>query len=241
MKEEAQATPKSIGKADIKAAAEKDGMCLSDFIEWGMHMVMDVYSHNGSSPGDAKDELTRLRGTMGGIAPGVIRQSPAEAFIESEGMSKEEFAEFAILTLMDLEKEGGNWNRKPIEMLGDYRDDKRLLLPEIGNGSGLIGVAAQTVSPFMHRLFSGDLRAIHGPTFGDPGSAAIGREHHFLAENLDELLDEKVSMDNSMSRLACVESVIRHCPELKNEANAIRTMHEAFEVLCGFVDAVEHC
>ncbi|MDF7808721.1 hypothetical protein P4E94_14830 [Pontiellaceae bacterium B12219] len=96
------------------------------------------------------------------------------------------------------------------------------------------------VHPFMERLFSADLRAVHGPTFGDLCSDSVEGEHHFLTLNLDRIFALN-DWDHIFCSLMDLESVIRYCPKLKNEAGAIRALIEAEKVLGDFCRAVKAC
>ncbi len=89
----------------------------------------------------------------------------------------------------------------------------------------------------MHRLFSGDLKDIHGPTFGELASDHVNGEHRFLEGCLRRAFDQN-SWEETISELMDIESVIRHCPALQNEANAIHTLIEAERALTNFSRAV---
>lgn len=236
--ETTKAVPKTIGKADIEAAANKANMAISEFVEWGMHALIETFSNSENSPGDAKADMPTLRGLRGGVAPGVIRKSPLEAFAEAEGMTMNEMAEAAILTAMDLIYGSEYPDKTPCDILQDYRRNRRLLLPEIGKGSEPQAAPAPEIHPFMHRLFSGNLRALHGADFGDRGSESVNDEHQFLEQSLTRAFSLK-SWDEVICELMVMESVIRHCPALKNEAAALRSLIEAEKVLGDFCRAVD--
>jgi len=89
----------------------------------------------------------------------------------------------------------------------------------------------------MHRLFSGSLKTVHGPTFGDLASDDVGSEHHFMTTNLKRIF-AMTDWEDSFSHLMSLETVIRHCPALKNEAAVIRSLLEAEQYLIRFSNAV---
>lgn len=99
------------------------------------------------------------------------------------------------------------------------------------------------VHPLMERLFSGDLKAVHGSTFGDRGSSEVECEHHFLKSCLQQIfyIKSEFPWEDSISAFIGLESVIRHCPKLQNEAAAIRALLEAESVLSEFCYAVNAC
>lgn len=234
---ETTATPKTIDKATIDAAADEAGLSVSEFVEWGMYAFIETFSNCEHSSGDAKDYMPTLRGLGGGVAPGIIHQSPLEAFAESESMTMNELAEAAILTATDMVKNSEYPNQTPKDILCDYRFRQRLLIPEIGNENHTVHRTESKVHPFMHRLFSGDLKAVHGPSFGDLCSDEVDGEHQFMEDNLKRAFAAN-SWEEACCDLMILESVIHHCPKLQNEAAAIRALIEAENVLGAFCRAV---
>jgi hypothetical protein len=92
--------------------------------------------------------------------------------------------------------------------------------------------------PFMERIFSRDLKAVHGSTFGDNGSEHVKPEHLFLRDCLKSAFNLSC-WDDVICQLMAIEPAIRHCPTLCNEAGAIRALIEAEDTLGDFCRAVD--
>lgn len=230
MKEEAQATPKTIGNADIQAIANKAGLTLSELLEWGIYCIMETFDGTMFQPSEALDELRRLQNIEGKIQKDIIPSNPLAEFAANIGMHFGEVSELALLSAISIMNSSEFPDKKPRDFLEELRQEHGALIPSFKEEK-------TAVHPFMHRLFSGDLRAIHGPTFGDLASDDVGMEHLFLEQVLNQAFERK-DWSETMCDLMAIESVIRYCPKLRNEAAAIQALIEAEKVIGDFCRAV---
>jgi len=234
----ATATHETVGKCEIDVAAKEAGLTALELAEWGVLSVMNEHRKATHNIGEARRELERIRAKYGSVATGIIGRPPVLAMAEAEGMTLDEYTELGLLTAIAMLDESVYTDVKPVDFLNGFREEIRAFIPEIGIGKTAEGSQNGTiVHPFMERLFSGDLRAIHGSDFGGVGSDSGREEHLFLAESLERIMG-KASHDEIMSDLMLLESVIRHCPALENEAAAIRMLVESENVLGDFTRAV---
>jgi len=148
----------------------------------------------------------------------------AEAAAKEAGMSVADFNELALRWMVDMTK------ANPVFVRSECRE----FLEEQRNEKG----AEVELHPFMERLFSGDLRAVHGATFGDLSSDHVEPEHLFIRGCLESAFNLN-SWEDTICQLMTMEPAIRHCPTLQNEAAAIRALIKAENVLGDFCRAVE--
>ena len=178
---------------------------------------------------------------MGATAtPKTISSTDLDAFATGKGYNMEEFTELALYWMMEMFEEDADFAKEDShESLAGFREKYGIFNPcmiEFGSSS----IPKTDVHPFMHRLFSGDLKSIHGEAFGELNSKDVHMEHRFLATAMEHALAQN-SWDECISELMLIESVVRHCPMLQNEAAAIHTLIEAEEVLSDFGNSVNAC
>ena len=155
--------------------------------------------------------------------PKPITQNAIESMASKQGISVADFHVLSVLWMLEMmETEPDFMEEHGHAFLAKHRDGEETII----------------VHPFMRRLFSGDLKTVHGEDFGERASRSVGMEHRFLKQNLSRAFNMP-TWDEACAELMVIESVIKHCPELQNEAAAIRALIEADKVLGNFCDAVE--
>ncbi len=227
------AKPKTIGIDEIKTIASNAGMTASELLEWGLYSVLETYDGKNNPISDAKDGLELCRTLEGVIPKKIIPLNPLAKFAADAGLNFDELNELALLSAINMLNSSEWPDSTPKEELEDDRRKHGPLIPSFR-------CDRDKVHPFMARLFSGDLRAVHGATFGDLGSDCVEGEHWFLEGCLERAFG-KNSWDESICDLMNIECVIRHCPALQNEAAAIRALIEVERVLGDFSRAVNAC
>jgi hypothetical protein len=217
----------------IHATAVKAGMNASELIEFGLYAILQTYDGKNFQLNDAKNELKRVQMLEGKIPDQLLPSNPLAKFAADAGLSFDELNELALISAIDILNSSEFPDSSPKKQLESYRLKQGQLIPSYR-------CDRVEVHPFMARLFSGDLKAVHGATFGDLCSDHVGSEHHFLEGSLHRAFAEK-NWEESICELINIESVIRHCPALQNEAAAIRALIEAERVLGDFCRAVNAC
>lgn len=224
----------TIDKSAIQAAASKAGMTLSEFLEWGLYCILKNYDGTAASnPSDAREDLKQCRKLEGIISEENIPTNPLAEFASDSGLHFGELNELALLTAVSIMNTSESPDKQPMDWLKEARQKQGPLIPSFPEEK-------TTVHPFMERLFSGDLRAVHGATFGDLASDHVDSEHHFLEDNLQRAFQQN-TWDEAIGEMMTIESVIKYCPALQNEAAAIRALIEAERVLGDFCRAVNAC
>ncbi len=233
------ATTKTMNIKHLDNAAEKAGMTVAEFTELALYWMLEMCE---SAPGFATTNgqgfLHSSREKLGSFPPLAICISIAgddsivgpelEKIGKSVGLSKEEIPGFCILWMMRMATDNPHYAREAAKEWKESKKDESLVdIPH----------TKHPLHPFMQRLFSGDLKAVHGPTFGDLCGTDVGSEHHFLEQNIIRAFRQN-TWDESIGELIGIESVIRDCPKLQNEAAAIRALVEAGDVLGDFCRAV---
>jgi hypothetical protein len=233
MSQKKTAKPKTIDLDAIHDMADKAGMTASELLEWGLYAILQTWNdaHTGYFPSDAANGLKELREMEGTIPEQLIPSTPLADFASEAGLAFSELNELALLAAINRLNSSEYPNKQPRDLLEDDRREMGPLMPHFQHDR-------VKVHPFMAALFSGDLRAVHGATFGDLCSDHVDCEHIFLEECLQRAFDQN-SWGECTSDLISIESVIRHCPKLQNEAAAIRALLEADRVLSDFCQAVK--
>lgn len=225
--------PKTRDIASIQSIAVKAGMTASELLEFGLYAILQTYDGENGQISDAKNELNRVRTLEVNIPAPLIPPNPLAKFAADAGLNFDELNELALLSAINI-LDGTEWpDSSPKEDLENCRRKQGPLIPSFR-------CDRVEVHPFMARLFSGDLKAVHGATFGDHCSDHVDSEHMFLEGCLKRAFAQK-SWEESLCELINLECVIRYCPELQNEAAAIRALIEAENVLGDFCRAVNAC
>lgn len=224
--------PKTLNIDTVEAVAEKSGMTLSELLEYGLYSVLETYDGKNNPISDAKGELEKLRAKEGEIPNQFIPSNPLARFATDAGLSFDELNELALLAAISIMNSSEFPNERPVEILENYRREKKPLIPSFLHDRS-------NVHPFMERLFSSDLKAVHGATFGDLGSQHVELEHLFIKDCLQRAFDAK-DWEDAICQLIPIERIIRYCPTLRNEAGAIRALIEAEDVLGDFCRAVRN-
>jgi hypothetical protein len=226
------AEPKTIDLDAIQAVANEAGMTASELLEWGMYAILETWDGENGDPRDAAADLKSLQKREGMIPVQLIPSNPLADFAAEAGISFSELSELALLATFDILKSSEFPDAQPRDILENYRREKGPLMPHFQHDR-------VKVHPFMAALFSGDLKAIHGETFGDYGSDDVRPEHVFIRQSLKSAFELKY-WDDTICQLMAIEPAIRHCPTLQNEAAAIRALIQAEDVLSDFCQAVDN-
>lgn len=228
------AEKKTIDLDAIQDMADKAGMTASELLEWGLYQVVLPANGIDRTPAEAaKSLLEDSRKQVGKIPEQLIPSNPLADFAEEAGLSFSELSELALFTIFDLIENSVFPGKQPIDLLHDDRQNQGPLIPSFQHDR-------VKVHPMMAALFSGDLKAVHGETFGDHSSEHVAPEHWFIRDSLKSAFNMK-DWDHTICELMTIEPAIRHCPTLQNEAAAIRTLIEAERVLGDFCEAVDNC
>ncbi len=225
------AEPKPIDLDAIQDMADKAGMTASELLEWGLYNILQHYDGTGGHPSETGDELKKSRTLEGKIPEKLLPSNPLADFAADAGIRYGELNELALLTAINMLNCSEYPDEQPKDILEDYRREHGPLIPHFQHDRG-------KVHPFMAALFSGDLKAVHGSTFGDLGSEHVLPEHMFIRDSLRSAFGLN-NWDDTICQLMVIEPAIRYCPTLQNEAAAIRALVEAERVLGGFCSAVD--
>lgn len=225
------AEPKTLDLAAIQAIAGKAGMTASELLEWGLYSVLETFDGKNGQISDAKEELKRVRTLECKIPAQLIPSNPLAKFAADAGLNFDELNELALLSAINMLNSSEWPDSTPKEGLEDDSRKHGPLIPSFR-------CDRTEAHPFMARLFSGDLKAVHGATFGDRFSEHVAPEHLFIRDCLKSAFDLN-DWDDTICQLMTIEPAIRHCPTLQNEAGAIRALIEAEKTLGDFCRAVD--
>lgn len=227
------AEQKTLDLEAIQAIAGKAGMTASELLEWGLYSILETYDGRNGQISDAKEDLKRVRTLEGKIPKQLIPSDPLSKFTADAGLNFGELNELALLSAINILNTSEFYEKQPKEMLEDDRREKGPLIPSFLHDR-------VEVHPFMARLFSGDLKAVHGATFGDLSSEHVAPEHLFFRDSLRSAFGLN-NWEDTICQLMGMEPAIRYCPTLQNEAAAIRALIEAEHTLGDFCRAVDAC
>ena len=216
--------------ATLDNIAKEAGMSVHEFTELALYWMIGMCETDKEfRAGGGREFLRSSRKKRGPFPPVYIGLDSAvgsmlEDLAKATGLEKEELPMFCVQWLLQVAQSEPQLAKESAQAWKE----------SIGKGNANPGA---TPHPFMERLFSGDLRAVHGPTFGDLASEHVKSEHRVLRDLLKRAF--KQDWEEACCELMDAESIIRHCPALQNETAAIRTLLEAEKVLDDFCRSVD--
>ena len=162
---------KTMDMDTLENAAASAGMSVIEFTELALYWMMDMCETDkefGATEGRAF--LHSSRDERGYFPPVYIglENSDSDSLLDSQledvaktvGLDKEEIPRFCLLWLLQMVQDAPHFTREAVTAWKETSTK-----------------VAQPLHPFMQHLFSTDLQAVHGSTFGEFGSKDVTPEH----------------------------------------------------------------